>query len=116
MQIIITNDQGAPEVRCDLADWIVNNRESFEPAEIERIIAAMGRGEEYRAGAGAGAMFTLRRAAPTVEDVLASPATSYWLKGAIEACLKRDPIDAWSDADLLTKLLHARMNKTLGRD
>ena len=41
--------------------------------------------------------------------VLADPATSYWLKSAIEAALSRDPVDALNDALLLAAVLDAHL-------
>ena len=31
---------------------------------------------------------------PTIPEVLADPAASYWLKDALRSALKRDPVDA----------------------
>lgn len=43
----------------------------------------------------------------TVEDVLQNPLTSEWLRTALNAALKRDPVDAANDADFLrTVLMH----------
>lgn len=38
------------------------------------------------------------------EYVLNSPASSYWLKEAIQALGKRDPVDALRDAELLVTI------------
>lgn len=35
-----------------------------------------------------------------VEDLLTSPGTSYWLRDAINSSMKRDPVDALSDAEV----------------
>ncbi len=42
--------------------------------------------------------------------VLADPAASFWLKGAIGALDKRDPCDALSDAEALLELAKERLN------
>jgi hypothetical protein len=38
-------------------------------------------------------------------EVLNDPSTSFWLKKALEDNLKRDPVDAAIDADILFHLL-----------
>lgn len=43
-----------------------------------------------------------------IANTLADPATSYWLKNAIEQALNRDPLDAAIDAQRLSALLAAR--------
>ena len=50
------------------------------------------------------------------QDVLANPATSYWLKSAIEGALARDPVDALNDALMLAGILESRVRETLGID
>jgi hypothetical protein len=40
--------------------------------------------------------------------------TSYWLRAAIEAMEKRDPIDALKDAEALAKLMQVRVNEMQG--
>ncbi|TDU25582.1 hypothetical protein DFR24_4021 [Panacagrimonas perspica] len=43
----------------------------------------------------------------TVDDVLQNPLTSEWLRTALNAALRRDPVDAANDADVLrTVLMH----------
>lgn len=37
------------------------------------------------------------------ETIFSDPAASYFLKGAIEACDKRDPVDAVKDAEVLLR-------------
>lgn len=46
--------------------------------------------------------------------VLADPATSYWLKSAIEASLARDPVDALNDALVLASVLDEHLRQTFG--
>ena len=53
-------------------------------------------------------------ALPTIEQVLASPATHNWLKSALTSALDKDPVDASYDAELLAKLLRARLDSILG--
>lgn len=50
---------------------------------------------------------------PSVEQVLADPATSFWLCRALRGALARDPVDAVNDADLLARLLDTRCNEIL---
>ena len=48
--------------------------------------------------------------------VLADPATSYWLKSAIEAALARDPVDALNDALVLAAVLDGYLREVLELD
>ena len=48
------------------------------------------------------------------QAVLADPATSYWLKSAIEAALARDPVDALNDALVLAAVLDGRLRDVFG--
>ncbi|MBI8852183.1 hypothetical protein CAZ10_08885 [Pseudomonas aeruginosa] len=45
-----------------------------------------------------------------VEDLLTSPGTSYWLRDAINSSMKRDPVDALSDAEVLLDVLRRRLS------
>jgi hypothetical protein len=49
----------------------------------------------------------------TLETVLADPSTSYWLRDALTAAMKRDPVDAFKDATALLELVRARADSTL---
>ena len=42
---------------------------------------------------------------PTIEQILADPAASAWLKTALHTALSRDPVDAANDAEVLAKVL-----------
>lgn len=42
---------------------------------------------------------------PSIDDVFADPAISFWLKGSLNSALARDPVDAARDAALLSRLL-----------
>lgn len=53
---------------------------------------------------------------PTIEGVLADPAASFWLKNALRSALRRDPVDAANDAEVLAKLLDERCRKLLTGD
>ena len=44
-------------------------------------------------------------ALPTIEQILADPAASDWLKTALHTALSRDPMDAANDAEVLAKVL-----------
>jgi hypothetical protein len=50
------------------------------------------------------------------QAVLADPATSYWLKSAIEAALARDPVDALNDALVLAAVLDGHVREVMGLD
>lgn len=52
----------------------------------------------------------------SIEDVLADPTTSYWLKAAIRSLTERDPVEALNDALVLAALLEARLRIALGID
>jgi transcription initiation factor TFIIIB Brf1 subunit/transcription initiation factor TFIIB len=45
---------------------------------------------------------------PMCEAILSDPAASYWLKKALRSALKRDPVDAAADAEILAATLRAR--------
>ena len=47
---------------------------------------------------------------PTRPALLASPATSFWLKEALTTQWTRDPVDALRDAEALVHLLKERLN------
>lgn len=48
-----------------------------------------------------------------LQTVLDDPATSTWLRQALQAALERDPIDAANDAEALAALLIARADGLL---
>lgn len=48
-----------------------------------------------------------------IQQVLADPSTSAWLKQALEAALQRDPADAANDAERLADLLDRRFYATI---
>jgi hypothetical protein len=50
-----------------------------------------------------------------VEEVLADPAASFWLKEALSSALNRDPVDAANDAEVLAQLLDRRCQEILSR-
>lgn len=49
-----------------------------------------------------------------VQQSLASPSVSFWLKDALRAMTGRDVVDALNDAELLVKVLTARFEEILG--
>jgi hypothetical protein len=49
-----------------------------------------------------------------IQSLLADPAVSYWLKGALQAALRRDCLDAARDAQGLATLLDARWAEITG--
>jgi hypothetical protein len=49
-----------------------------------------------------------------IEQVLASPSASFWLKNALRAALHRDCVQATHDAELLAELLRARLSQMQG--
>jgi hypothetical protein len=50
---------------------------------------------------------------PTIEDVLRDPAASLWLKATLRTALERDPVDAANDAEVLLRILDARLRALL---
>jgi hypothetical protein len=50
---------------------------------------------------------------PTIEDTLRDPAASLWLKAALRTALERDPVDAANDAEVLLRLLDAKLQALL---
>ena len=52
-------------------------------------------------------------AAPLPEEVLADPAASEWMKAALRDALRRDPVDAANEAEVLARVLDAHARKTL---
>ena len=60
--------------------------------------------EEFRAPA----MSLVDLALPSVDEVLADPTASFWLRNALLAALSRDPVDAANDAEVLAALLDRR--------
>jgi hypothetical protein len=49
-----------------------------------------------------------------IQQLLASPSVSFWLKDALRAMTNRDPVDALNDAELLVEVLTARLEDILG--
>jgi hypothetical protein len=45
---------------------------------------------------------------PSIDEVLAAPAASTWLKTALRSALRRDPVDAAHDSAILAQLLGLR--------
>jgi hypothetical protein len=50
---------------------------------------------------------------PSIEEVLADPAASFWLKAALRSALCRDPVDAVHDLEILAQLLGQRCDVIL---
>lgn len=50
---------------------------------------------------------------PTIDEILADPAASFWLKAALRSALLRDPVDAANDADVLARVLSDRCGHSL---
>lgn len=50
---------------------------------------------------------------PGIEEVLADPAASFWLKTALQSSLCRDPVDAAHDSEVLARLLGRRCDEIL---
>jgi len=44
-----------------------------------------------------------------IVHVLADPSTTYWLRDALKSSLRRDPVDALRDAEMLVDLLRDRL-------
>ena len=54
-------------------------------------------------------------APPSVEEIMADPAASRFLKLTLDAWLFRDPVDAANDAEVLAAVLGRRADALLGR-
>ena len=50
---------------------------------------------------------------PKIEEILADPAASLWLKAALRSALARDPVDAANDTDMLARVLNDRCRQLL---
>ena len=50
---------------------------------------------------------------PSIDEVLADPADSIWLKTALHSALCRDPVDAAHDSEILARLLEERCDQIL---
>lgn len=48
--------------------------------------------------------------------IIADPAATYWLRDAMAALEKRDPVDALKDAETLLRLAQLRVTEILGTD
>jgi hypothetical protein len=53
---------------------------------------------------------------PEIEEVLADPAVSHWLRAALCSALSRDPVDAAHDSEVLVRLLERRCRAILVPD
>jgi hypothetical protein len=53
---------------------------------------------------------------PSIDEVLADPAASFWLKMALRSALRRDPVDAAHDSQILAQLLGQRCDAILLAD
>ena len=52
-------------------------------------------------------------AVPSLDQVLADPASSKWLKASLESALRRDPVDALNDALVLAAVLEQQLRSVL---
>lgn len=52
---------------------------------------------------------------PDVDQVLADPAASDWIKRSLGSAIQRDPVDAADDAEVLAKILGRRCRQILAR-
>jgi hypothetical protein len=50
---------------------------------------------------------------PTSESILTDPASSEWLKAALQSVADRDPVDALNDALVLAASLEERLRREL---
>jgi len=50
---------------------------------------------------------------PSIAEVFAAPAASFWLKTALRSALCRDPVDAAHDSEILARLLEERCDQIL---
>lgn len=47
----------------------------------------------------------------TIESALTDPTLSYWFKDVLRSALKRDPVDAATELELLASLLNQRCDE-----
>ena len=52
---------------------------------------------------------------PSIDEVLADPAASSWLKTGLRSALCRDPVEAAHDSEILAQLLGKRCDQILSR-
>lgn len=52
----------------------------------------------------------------TIAQTLQDPCASFWLKDALQSALKRDPVDASRDAELLNNLMGEHCRSVLGME
>jgi hypothetical protein len=52
---------------------------------------------------------------PSAQEILSDPACSHWLRNALATALKRDPVDAANDADVLANVLDANCRQVVSR-
>ena len=50
---------------------------------------------------------------PSIDEVLADPAASFWLKTTLRSAMCRDPINDAHDSEILARLLEERCNEVL---
>ena len=46
-----------------------------------------------------------------INEILASPVASYWLKDALKALDSRDPVDALNDAEALARIMETKLDE-----
>jgi hypothetical protein len=64
-------------------------------------------------GVDAAAISSVEPSLPSIEEVLADPSASCWLRNALLAALSRDPVDAVNEAEILARLLDRRCREIL---
>lgn len=50
-----------------------------------------------------------------LREIVTDPAVSDWVREAISELLQHDPVDAFYEANLVARLMCARMDKMLGK-
>jgi hypothetical protein len=58
--------------------------------------------------------YTMMDAQQRANHIAARPETSYWLRDALNALMRRDPVDAAHDARLLAAIMEQRANEITG--
>jgi hypothetical protein len=53
---------------------------------------------------------------PSIEQVLADHAASFWVRSALRMALTRDPVDAANDAEFVARLLDRKCREILEAD
>ena len=130
LRVVLVNDDGQETWRGTFGAFLMGNR--LPVTEVRDMARALAAGMDYTIVRGAADVCTLRRedapvsrtvdlpavpkggALGMAEKILASRCTSDWLLAGLSSALRRDPVDAAQDAELLLSVLLARLEEVQG--